>query len=305
MELSLDAVGSARAVLIAGPTASGKSAAALRLAEEIRVRGRTAWVVNADAMQVYDGLCVLTARPTSENEARIPHRLYGHVSPALRYSVGAWLSDVAKVIDDAKTANALIIAVGGTGLYFKALTEGLAEIPVIPAEVRESLAKRLETEGAPALHALLSKLDPTTAAALRPNDPQRVLRALEVLEATGRPLSEWQKIEPAAPLVPLKEATPFVIEPERRILYARIEERFDAMARAGAIDEVRALLEQNLSPDLPAMKAIGVREFAAFIRGESSLETAVTKAKTESRRYAKRQSTWLRHQMKDWRRTEG
>jgi tRNA dimethylallyltransferase len=305
MELLLDAVESARAVLIAGPTASGKSAAALRLAEQAGAVGRTAWIVNADAMQVYAGLRVLTARPTAENEARVPHRLYGHVSPAVRYSVGVWLTDVAKVFDEARAASALVIAVGGTGLYFKALTEGLAAIPAIPAEFREKMAKRLETEGVAALHAALSKLDPASAATLRPSDPQRVLRALEVFEATGRPLREWQRADPAPPLVPLNGAAAFVIEPERKTLYARIEERFDAMASAGAIDEVRALLEQNLDPDLPAMKAIGMREFGVFIRGESSLAAAITKAKTESRRYAKRQSTWFRHQMKDWQRIEG
>ena len=305
MELSLNAIGSARAVLIAGPTASGKSAAALRLAEDAGRRGRAAWIVNADAMQVYDGLRVLTARPSAEDEARVPHRLYGHVSPATRYSVGAWLSDVGNVLREADAASALVIAVGGTGLYFKALTEGLAAIPEIPADVRERLAERLENGGAAALHAALSKLDPAAGATLRPSDPQRVLRALEVFEVTGRPLSEWQKMPPTAPLLPMRDAASFVIEPERSLLYRRIEERFDRMASAGGVEEVRALLAQNFDKDLPAMKAIGVREFASFIRGEQTLAAAVTKAKTESRRYAKRQSTWFRHQMKDWRRLEG
>jgi tRNA dimethylallyltransferase len=304
MELSLDAIGSARAVLIAGPTASGKSAAALRLAEEAARRGRTAWIVNADAMQVYDGLRVLTARPDAEPEARVPHRLYGHVSPATRYSVGAWLADVAKVFREADAASALVIAVGGTGLYFKALTEGLAAIPEIPGEIRALLAERLAAEGAAVLHAALSKLDPVSGATLRPSDSQRVLRALEVLEVTGRPLGEWQKLPPAPPLVSMDDTATFVIEPERAILYRRIEERFDRMASAGAVEEVRALLTQQLDKDLPAMKAIGVREFASFIRGEFSLDAAVTKAKTESRRYAKRQSTWFRHQMADWRRIQ-
>jgi tRNA dimethylallyltransferase len=305
MELSFDAIGSARAVLIAGPTASGKSAAALRLADEVTRRGRAPWIVNADAMQVYDGLRVLTARPNVADEARVPHHLYGHVSPARRYSVGAWLTDVAKVFHEADVVDALVIAVGGTGLYFKALTEGLAAIPDIPADVRSRLSKRLDAEGAGALHAALSKLDPVSAAALRPSDAQRVLRALEVIEATGRPLGEWQKTTATAPLVSLDNAAAFVIEPERATLYARIEERFDRMAGTGAIEEVRALLARDLNKDLPAMKAIGVREFASFIRGELSLEAAVAKAKTESRRYAKRQSTWFRHQMKDWRRLEG
>lgn len=303
MELSLDAIGSARAVLIAGPTASGKSAAALQLAEQAAARDRTAWIVNADAMQVYDGLRVLTARPSAEDEARAPHRLYGHLSPATRYSVGAWLNDVTDVFRDADAADALVIAVGGTGLYFKALTEGLAAIPEIPKEVRALLADRFKAEGGAALHAALAKLDPASAA-IRPGDSQRILRALEVIEVTGRPLGDWQKLPPLPPVVSAAETAAFVIEPDRATLYRRIEERFDRMANAGVIDEVRELLALNLDPDLPAMKAIGMREFAGFIRGELALDAAIAKAKMESRRYAKRQTTWFRHQMRNWRRIQ-
>ena len=305
MELSLDATGSARVVLIAGPTASGKSAAALRLAEEAARRGRAAWMVNADAMQVYGGLRVLTARPSDADEKRVPHRLYGHVPPATRYSVGAWLTDVALVLKEAEAAGAMAIAVGGTGLYFKALTEGLAALPEIPLDVRARWAGRLQSEGVAALHAVLAAADASSAAAIRPSDPQRVLRALEVFEVTGSTLDERQGTPPLPPLVSPAETAAFVIEVDRAMLHRRIEERFDRMVGAGALDEVRALVARGLASELPAMKAIGVREFAAVLRGEIPLEAAIARAKLETRRYAKRQSTWFRHQMRDWRRIGG
>lgn len=305
MKLSWDAVGSARAVLIAGPTASGKSALALSLAGEAKRKGRAAWIVCADAMQVYDGLRILTARPSPEHEARVPHRLYGHISPAVRYSVGAWLNDISDVLREARAAGALAIVVGGTGLYFKALTEGLAAIPDIPPDVRTRWEARLKSEGAVRLHEILTEQDPESAAAIRPSDPQRTLRALEVLETSGRPLHEWQRMPPLPPLLSAGDVASFVVEPDRETLYRRIEERFDGMVEAGALEEVRALLGRKLDPELPAMKAIGVREFSAVIRGEANAAVAIEKAKTESRRYAKRQSTWFRHQMRDWQRIDG
>ena len=289
-------------MLIAGPTASGKSAVALALAEEAQRQGRAAWIVNADAMQVYAELRVLTARPGAAEEARVPHRLYGHVPAARRYSVGTWLADFSGVLGEADAAKALVIAVGGTGLYFKAVTEGLAAIPDIPPEVRAGLTERLRIKGAPALHAELAGQDPESAAAIRPGDAQRILRALEVFEATGRPLGEWRKVPPLPPLLMAGETAAFVIEPDRTTLYRRIEERFERMVDAGAVEEVRSLLDQRLPENLPAMKAIGVREFSAVIQGEVTLAAAIEKAKMESRRYAKRQTTWFRHQMKDWRR---
>jgi tRNA dimethylallyltransferase len=291
-------------VLLAGPTASGKSAVALKLAEAAAATGRAAWIVNADAMQVYDGLRILTARPSEAAERRVPHRLYGHVNPATRYSVGAWLDDIAPVLREAEAAEALAIAVGGTGLYFKALTEGLAALPDIPLEVRERWAERLQREGVTALHAVLAGSDPTSAAAIRPSDPQRVLRALEVLEVTGATLHERQKAPPLPPLVSAENTAAFVLETDRATLHRRIEERFDRMVGEGALDEVRALLARGLSPELPAMKAIGVREFSATLRGELPLDAAIAKAKTETRRYAKRQNTWFRHQTRDWRRIQ-
>jgi tRNA dimethylallyltransferase len=300
MELTLERVGAARAVLIAGPTASGKSAMALARAEEAARGGREAWIVNADAMQVYDALRILTARPSPEDEARFPHRLYGHVPAATRYSVGAWLVDMEAVLGEAEAEGALVIVVGGTGLYFKALTEGIAAIPAIPAEVRRRWAERLRDEGVAALHAELAARDPASAAVVRPNDAQRVLRALEVLDATGAGLSEWQRRECMPPLLPSDAALRLVLDAARASLYARIDDRFDRMVGEGAVEEVGALLARNLDPHLPVMKAIGVRAFAAFLRGEISLEAAVAQAKTETRRYAKRQSTWLRNQMPDW-----
>jgi len=300
----LEAAQGARAVLIAGPTASGKSATALRLAEEAARRGRQAWIVNADAMQVYDALRVLSARPSAEAEA-VPHRLYGHVPAATRYSVGAWLADIETVLGEAARAGALVIAVGGTGLYFKALTEGLAAVPSIPADVRRRSAGRLAREGAEALHAELGARDPASAAELRPSDTQRILRALEVLEATGTGLSDWQAAGPTPALLSSADTLRWVLDVPRETLHARIEARFDRMVKEGAVEEVRALRALRLDPSLPVMKAIGVRELSAHLRGELSLEEAIARAKTETRRYAKRQATWLRNQMRDWPRLDG
>ncbi|MGH6924938.1 MAG: tRNA (adenosine(37)-N6)-dimethylallyltransferase MiaA [Propylenella sp.] len=305
MELSWEGVGAARAVLIAGPTASGKSALALRLAEDLARHSRQAFVVNADALQVYDALRVVTARPTPAEEARITHRLYGHVPAETRYSVGAWLADVEGVLREADEQQALAIVVGGTGLYFKALTEGIAAIPPIPADVRERFAERLEAAGVATLHAELLTRDPASAALLRPGDAQRILRALEVLEATGTGLSAWQLQDQRPPLLESQGTVRVVLETRRPILHTRIEERFDRMVGEGAVEEVRALVARGLDPQLPVMKAIGVREFAAHLRGAISLDAAVAAAKTETRRYAKRQSTWLRNQMSDWPRSEG
>ena len=304
MEISLDRVGEARAVLIAGPTASGKSAAALELAEAAARRDRTAWIVNADSMQVYDALRILTARPGPDEEACVPHRLYGQVPATIRYSVGIWMSDVAGVLAEADMERALPIVVGGTGLYFKALTEGLAAVPSIDTGVREHWAARLASEGSEALHAQLAARDGAAAAAIRPGDPQRILRALEVLDSTGRALSEWQGAQPA-PLLPPSGTMRVVIEPERETLYRRIERRLDGMVEQGALEEVRAVLDLNLAADLPVLRAIGVREFAAVLQGATTLLEALERAKMETRRYAKRQLTWFRNQMRGWPRVGG
>jgi tRNA dimethylallyltransferase len=285
---------SIEAVLIAGPTASGKSAAALDLACSL---GGT--VVNADSMQVYRELRVLTARPNETDQARVPHRLYGTVSAAEAYSVGRWLAAAARVMADLREERRLPIFVGGTGLYFKALTEGLAPIPDIPAEVRAHWRERSAALGREGLHKELASRDPAMAARLGAADPQRVVRALEVIDATGVSLAEWQG-GGAAPLLNPSAALRLVIAPEREPLYATIEARFDRMMDDGALDEVRALMELDLDPALPAMRAHGVRELAAYLSGALTREKAIAKAKTESRRYAKRQMTWLRRFMADW-----
>jgi tRNA dimethylallyltransferase len=283
-----------QAVLIAGPTASGKSGVGLELA-----CGLGGTVINADSMQVYRELRVLTARPSQSEEARAPHRLYGTVSAGQACSVGRWLDDAADAVAEARGKGRLPILVGGTGLYFKALTEGLAPVPDIPAEVRSYWREQAAKVSREALHQDLAARDPAMAAKLKPADPQRIMRALEVIDATGISLAEWQGGN-AAPLLSPSEVLPLVIAPEREPLYAAIDARFDRMIEHGAVGEVRALLDLELDPGLPAMRAHGVRELEAYLSGAVSREDAVAKAKTESRRYAKRQMTWARRFMSDW-----
>jgi len=282
-----------RPVLIAGPTASGKSALALALAE--RIGGI---VVNADSMQVYRDLRMITARPTPAEEARVPHRLYGHVDAAVNYSVGQYVADAAGALDEARRSGKPAIFVGGTGLYFKALTAGLAAVPPIPADIRAAVRARLEQGGAAALHAELQRRDPRAAARLNVNDRTRIARALEVFAATGRSILDWQSEGMPALLDP---ATPRVfIAPDRATLYARIDTRFDAMLAAGALDEVRKLAARKLDPLLPAMKAHGVPWLIRHLAGEITLDEAARRAKLDTRHYAKRQFTWFRHQLGDW-----
>ncbi len=278
------------AILIAGPTASGKSRLALDFALDT---GGT--VVNADSMQVYSVLNVLTARPAADDLARAPHELYGHVSPAKAYSTGRWLRDVASLVERSDLARPFIF-VGGTGLYFRALVEGISDMPDIPAAIRERWRQRLRDEGAPSLHAVLARDDPQAAATLKATDSQRVVRALEVLEASGRSILDWQG-RAGTPLIDSASARQLVIEPERAELVARIDRRFDGMVAAGALDEVRALLALGLDPALPAMKAIGVPELADVTLRKKGVEEAVLLAKVATRKYAKRQSTWFRNQL--------
>jgi tRNA dimethylallyltransferase len=279
-------------ILIAGPTASGKSALALALAEQL---GGT--IVNADSMQVYRDLHVITARPAPDEEARVPHRLYGHVDAAENYSVGRWLADVGPVLREVEAAGRLPILTGGTGLYFKALTRGLSAVPPVPDEIRTRLRARMETEGPAALHAELMRRDP--AAELKPGDRTRIARALEVLEATGRPLSDWHR-EGLPPLIDASNAAKVFVAPERDELHWRIDARFDAMLAAGALEEVRVLAARKLDPLLPAMKAHGVPWLIRHLAGEITLESAAEGAKNDTRRYTKRQFTWARHQLPDW-----
>ena len=283
-----------KAVLIAGPTASGKSALALALAEKLGGA-----VINADSMQVYSPLRIITARPTPDEEARVPHRLYGTVDEAENYSVGRWTDDIGAVLAELAAAGRIPIVVGGTGLYFKALTEGLAAVPPVPAEIREQLRARVQSEGVAPLYAELIERDPVTAHRLMPLDRVRICRALEVILATGRSLSEWHQ-EGMAPLIDPARAAKIFLTCERTELVARIEKRFTAMLEAGALDEVRALAARRLDPLLPAMKAHGVPWLTRHLNGEISLDEAAAGGVMDTRRYAKRQVTWFKGQMKDW-----
>ncbi|WP_051375946.1 tRNA (adenosine(37)-N6)-dimethylallyltransferase MiaA [Aliihoeflea sp. 2WW] len=279
------------AVLIAGPTASGKSRRAMEIAGETG-----GIVVNADSMQVYDVLRLITARPTVEDEARVPHRLFGHVDPAVAYSVAQWLADVDALLKSPDVAGKKLVFVGGTGLYFRALTQGLSDMPDIPAGIRARWRQALIEEGAEALHRQLGERDAAAAERLRPNDGQRIVRALEVVEASGRSILDWQG-DRSAPFVDAASAAMIVLAPEREFVRANIDRRFDEMVDAGALDEVRAILALDLAPTLPAMKAIGVPELAEHLRGKVTLDEAITRAKAATRQYAKRQDTWFRNQL--------
>lgn len=282
-------------ILIAGPTASGKSAAALTLAEEIGAE-----IVNADALQVYRDLQILSARPSPADELRGAHHLFGHIDGAVRYSVGGWAKDVAATLAAVRARGKPAVVVGGTGLYFRALTEGLSDAPDIPADIRRDAEARLAAIGLDAFRAEVLAADPAMAR-LKPADRQRHLRAWEVWRATGRPLSKIQQAAgtPIAPAIAAK----VIIEPPRADLYRVIDTRFDAMLAKGAMDEARALRARNLDPMLPVMKAVGVAELLLHLGGALSLDEAVHGAKQSSRRFAKRQMTWFRNQTPDWPRT--
>lgn len=247
-------------------------------------------------MQVYSILDVLTARPSTDEMRRAPHLLYGHVHPGIAYSTGAFMRDVLSLADGGRLSDARPIFVGGTGLYFRALEEGISEMPDIPQPVRERWRYELAEKGADKLHRILMREDPEVAMMLRAGDGQRIVRALEVLEASGRSILKWQA-ESGNPLIDRESASFVAIEPNRAELVARIDRRFDNMIDAGALDEVKALAALNLDPQLPAMKAIGVRELQAALRGEMSMPEAIERAKIATRQYAKRQSTWFRHQL--------
>lgn len=282
-----------RVLLIMGPTASGKSALALALAE--RLGGE---IVNADSMQVYRDFRILTARPSAEEEGQAPHHLYGHVDGAEAYSTGRWLTDALAAIANIRARGSMPIVVGGTGLYFKALTQGLAEIPAADPEVRAALRERAEREGSAALHAELMTRDPQTAARLEPNDTPRILRALEVLETTGESISAFQSN--TTPALGADAWRGLALTPDREKLYSAINERFEVMLEAGALDEVRAFAARNLAAALPSVKAHGAPALSAYLRGEITLADAAEIGKRDTRRYAKRQFTWIGGQMPDW-----
>ena len=285
---------SSKAVLIAGPTASGKSALALALAQK-----NGGIVVNADSMQVYRDLRIITARPTPQEEAQVPHGLYGHVDAAVNFSAGSWVADAANVLAESRAQKALPVFVGGSGLYFKALTRGLSAVPPIPPDIREGVRARLERDGIEALHAELAQRDPASAERLKPRDRTRVARALEVVEATGRSLTDWHR-DGLPPLLPPGSFSALFLEPDRDALYARIDARFEAMLNAGAIEEVAALAARHLDPLLPAMKAHGVPALIRHLVGEITLQEAATIGRADTRHYAKRQFTWFRHQLPEF-----
>ncbi|MBY5607251.1 tRNA (adenosine(37)-N6)-dimethylallyltransferase MiaA [Rhizobium leguminosarum] len=281
------------AILITGPTASGKSALAVELA-----RRHDGAVVNADSMQVYDTLRVLTARPSEEEMQGVPHHLYGHVPADAAYSTGAWLRDVTALLPTLRAAGRLPVFVGGTGLYFKALTGGLSDMPEVPKALREKLRARLVEEGPDGLYAELAEADPATAASLNRQDGQRIVRALEVMKATGRSIADFQG-RSGPVVIDADEAHKIVVLPDRAVLHQRINGRFEKMLQQGAEDEVRALLALDLPAEAPVMKAIGVSQITAMVRGEMTRDEVLEKGAAATRQYAKRQMTWFRNQMDD------
>lgn len=282
-----------RTLLLMGPTASGKSALALDLAE--RLNGE---IVNADSMQVYRDFRILTARPSEADLARAPHRLYGHVDAGELYSTGRWLTDALAAIAAIRERGRTPILVGGTGLYFKALVEGLVALPPASPDVRSLLRARLAREGAPVLHGELERVDAASAARIGINDAPRIVRALEVFETLGERLSTLHG--ETKPALARDAWMGFALTPPRAALYETIDARFEAMIEAGALEEVRAFAERGVDPALPANKAHGAPALAAHLRGDLSLQAAMDVGKRDTRRYAKRQFTWISGQMSDW-----
>jgi tRNA dimethylallyltransferase len=287
------------AILITGPTASGKSALAVRLAREAG-----GVVINADSMQVYDTLRVLSARPSVDEMQDLTHLLYGHVPATQAYSTGEWLRDVTALLETLKAEKRMPVFVGGTGLYFKALTGGLSDMPEISQEIRCRVRLRLKEEGPEVLHAELAARDRPIADSLEPKDGQRIVRALEVIEETGRSIAEFQGRQGPMVIDPAR-AKKLVVLPDRKLLRERINRRFVQMLAQGAVDEVQRLLALELGADLPVMKAIGVREIAQMLAGRMTEAEVIERASALTRQYAKRQMTWFRNQMDDsWERGE-
>jgi tRNA dimethylallyltransferase len=282
-------------LLIAGPTASGKSALALRLAQELGAE-----IVGADSMQIYRDLRVLTARPSPAEEARARHHLVGTADGAQAWSVGRWLEAARTVLGDLAARGKPAIVAGGTGLYFRALTNGLAMIPAVPLAARDAAEAEFNVNGEAGVRALLARLDPEAQDRIEAGDRQRLVRALAVVQHTGTPLSRWQA--GTTPVLPPGGWRGYVIEPPREALYARCDSRLGAMLHQGALEEVRVLLARKLSPELPVMKAVGVREFARALAGEIPIHEALAQAQQATRNYAKRQLTWFRNQTPDWER---
>lgn len=282
-----------RLTLIAGPTASGKSRLALDMAERTG-----AVIINADSQQLYADLRVLSARPSLADEALSEHRLYGVADAAESWSVGRWTRAVMPLLEELAAQDRPALLVGGTGLYFNALTRGLADIPAVPDSVRDAVQAAYDLEGEAAFRRHLAEVDATSAAAITPGDRQRLIRALAVAQTTGRSLSDWKA--DTRPLLAPGDWKGLVLEPDRNRLYASCDLRVAQMIEQGALDEVKALADRRLDPDLPAMKAVGVRELMAHLSGETSLKRAMEQTRQATRNYAKRQLTWFRNQTPDW-----
>ena len=278
-------------VIIAGPTACGKSALALALAEAFG-----GWIINADSMQVYRNLAILTARPDAADEARVPHRLYGELTADDYCSAGRWLAMAKRAVAEARASDALPLIVGGTGLYLKTLVGGIAAVPAVPGEVEAEVRRHFERIGGEAFRRELAELDPAAAERLPASDPQRLVRAMAVVRGTGRTLDHWQRHGETVPGIAGRHAT-LLMMPPRDQLHAIIDARFDAMMAAGALAEVRALLPHGLPPRSPLSRAVGYPELMAHLQGETTLEAAVAAAKKASRQLAKRQMTWFRNQI--------
>jgi len=276
-------------ICIAGPTASGKSAYAVRVAKAVGGE-----IINADALQVYSDLHILSARPTEAEQAGTPHHLFGHVAGDVRYSTGEWLRDVEQIILDCLAREVVPVLVGGTGLYFRALLQGMADIPAVPDQIRAETSLLLEEDGIEALRALAEKLDPVATARVLGHDPQRLQRIVNVSRGTGQSLSAWQAN--TRPVVPLRFARYCVLTPPRETLYDHINTRYDQMLRGGGLEEARRVFDLDYDESLPMMKAIGLRQLRSYFKDLSSLDEAVEDAKRESRRFAKRQMTWFRNQ---------
>ena len=278
-------------LIVAGPTASGKSSLALAAADKYN-----GVIINCDAMQVYRELRLITARPSSEDEAKVPHKLYGVIPAAEACSAGIWRELAVAEIETCWRADRLPIVTGGTGLYIRALMEGLTDIPEIPREIREEVTERRDQIGPEAFRQELAKFDPVSAERLNPTDSQRMIRAYEVYLGTERSLTDWHQVAPTTPSLEANYQS-IIFEPPRDELYAKCEARFDWMIDTGVLDEVHALMELNLEPSLPAMKALGVPELITYLRDKMTLEDAVSAAKQATKRYAKRQMTWFRGQI--------
>jgi tRNA dimethylallyltransferase len=282
-------------IQIAGPTASGKSALAVKLAQL-----HDGEIINVDSMQIYDTLDVITARPSADELSSVPHHLYGHIQPGTEYSTGHWYDEVRKTISNITSRAKIPVFVGGTGLYFKALNGGLSKIPPIPDDIRSKWRQKLEQEGISVLYDELRKQDPELAQELKPNDKQRISRALEVFETTGQSIRKFQH-QTGAPLIDTKHSKKIILMPERPILHDRIKTRFHKMMNEGAIDEVKNILAANINPNHTSIKAIGVREISRYLDGDISLDDAIELSVIATRQYAKRQSTWFRNQLgADW-----